>query len=151
MPAKLKFLAALLLTLPLTANAALLTVQSTWNYTQRPASLGNAGTGVFTFTVEDTTPPSTLSGTPPYQLATYQNAITAGTFTLGSLTLNVDTSKTSSIYIAQKHNSGGTDASISAWPLSFVATCVTNSMSNPATSGAASPLRTIGCSIAAAP
>lgn len=117
MPAKLKFLAALLLTLPMTANAALLTLQSTWAYHQFPSSVGNNGTGVFTFTVEDTTPINTLTGTAPFQNATYLNAITSGTFTLGSLSLTLDTSKTSSVYLSQKNNSGGTDASISAWLL----------------------------------
>jgi hypothetical protein len=117
MPAKLKFFAALLLTLPLTANAALHTLQSTWNYRQFPSSLGNTGTGVFTFTVEDTTPINHLTGTAPFQNATYLNPITSATFTLGSLSLSLDTSKDNSVYIAQKNNSGGVDANINAWLL----------------------------------
>lgn len=109
---KTKLLAALLLSFPFAANAALITLQSTWEYKLHPSSTGVSGVGTFTFTVDDATPIDSIAGTAPFQRVTYQNAITSANLTLGSLSLNLDTSKTTSVFIANKDNSGGLDASI---------------------------------------
>lgn len=107
----------LLLSTSLTANATLITLQSAWEYQLRPSSSGVSGVGVFTFTVDDTTPISSMTGSPPFQNASYTNAITSATFTLGSLSLHLDTNKVNGVDIYNKDNSGGLDASISAFLL----------------------------------
>ena len=112
----------LLIGLPFTANAALLTLQSTWQYQLHPSSLGVSGIGLFTFNVDDTTPVDSVTGNPPFQSATYLNAITSATFDLGDLKLSLDGSKENRVGIFNKNNSGGTDATISAFLLDSAGT-----------------------------
>lgn len=119
---KLKFLALLLLAFPFAANAALVTLQSKWEYQLHPSSSGVSGLGLFTFTIDDTTPIDSISGNSPFQNAVYVNPITSANFALGSLSLNLDSSKTNSIYISNKDRSGGTDATIRAFLLDDVGT-----------------------------
>ncbi len=113
---KLQFF-ILLIALPFSANAALLTFQSAWQYQLHPSAAGISGTGLFTFTVDDTTPIASISGESPFQNAVYSNAITSATFILGDLTLYLDGSRDNGVGIYNKDRSGGVDASISAFLL----------------------------------
>lgn len=107
----MSLITTLLLSLSFNAQAALVTLQSTWKGWDPSLPDPYSSIGVFTFTYDDSTPG--VSQFPPqpdgYTVDVYTNAITAATFVFENRAFTLDQSFDNSVAIAAHKYGGGGD------------------------------------------